>query len=61
MKYRHKLTGQILTLKKSFGNVGTFYCEEKPFYNIIINTCVCLMENVERLEQHQKQQVLIFI
>lgn len=56
LKYRHKLTCQILTLKKTFGSVGTFYCEERPFYNTTINTCVCLMENVELLET-QKQQV----
>jgi len=51
MKYKHKLTCQILTLKKSFGSVGTFYCKPHQFTKrIIIDTCVCLMENVELLE-----------
>lgn len=51
MKYRHKLTDQILTLKKSFGSVGTFYCKPHQFTKrIVVDTCVCLMENVELLE-----------
>jgi len=60
MKYIHKKSGNILTLKKSYGSVGVFYCEPRQFTKRIkIDTCVCLMSNVEPITENQ--QVLNFI
>lgn len=50
MKARHKLTGEILTVKKDFGSVLSCWIP-KPYYmkntHILIDVCICLRENLE--------------
>lgn len=50
-KVKHKLTGEILTIKKSFDGVFTCYLNTAHiiFGNVEVDTCVCLSENLELL------------
>lgn len=49
IKCKHKLTGEILTIKKINGSVATCYINE-PYYLpntwVLIDTVVCSMDNL---------------
>lgn len=53
MKYKHKLTGEILTIKKQYGSVASCISKneivitEKPF--ISTNIFICSIENLEKI------------
>lgn len=53
MKYKHKLTGEILTIKKQYGNVVSCLSEkeiiitEKPFLST--NIFICSIENLQEI------------
>jgi len=53
MKYKHKLTGEILTIKKKYGLIVSCISEneaiisEKPFLST--NIVICCIENLEKI------------
>lgn len=61
MKARHKLTGQILTIKKDFGSALSCYIPE-PYYmkntNTLIDVCVCRRENLQFENEQLKLKLL---
>jgi len=60
-RYQHKLSGEILTLKKDYGSVASFYsCNKTVIYNVICDTCVCQWDNVIQVEKFKQQQKILF-
>lgn len=59
MIVRHKLTNEIMTVKKVNGSVAVCYLP-KPYYNAwntLIDICVCLWVNLEVIEEQLKLEI----
>lgn len=60
-KYKHKLSGEILTLKKDFGRVAVFIIPEENrtviYGNVVIDTCVCVWDNILKCDNLVQQKL----
>lgn len=58
--YTHKLTGQILTIKKDYGSVVSCYCEPYLLWNNVKNdTVICLKENLIERKEYIQQKLFL--